>query len=196
VGQCFFACWNGENTLKDLDLGAKIMASLFQSITPRTPGFNTIPIGEVPNETLLLLIILMFIGGLSGPKAGGIKAGTFAILCSTALSRLRGYQEPFAFGGTISPGSVARAMSFTIMCTVIAMAGTFLLQATEVGASVDPGSRGKFLELLFEVVSAVGTVGLSMGVTPTLSDAGKIVLILITFGKTWSPGCGPCCLPP
>jgi len=186
-GAVLFGLMEWENTLRDLDLGARIMASLFQSVTPRTAGFNTIPIGEVANETLLLLVILMFIGGSSGSTAGGIKTGTFAILCSTALCRLRGYQEPFVFGRTISPGSVARAMSVTIVCIVIVMVGTFLLQATEVGASVDPGSRGKFLELLFEVVSAFGTVGLSTGVTPSLSDAGKIVLIIIMFTGRLGP---------
>ncbi len=180
-GAVLFGLMEWENTLRDLKVGAKIMASIFQSVTPRTAGFNTIPIGDVASDTLLLLIILMFIGGSSGSTAGGIKTGTFAILCFTALCRLRGYPEPFAFGRTISPGSVARAMSVTVVCTVIVMGGTFLLQATEVGASVDPGSRGKFLELLFEVVSAFGTVGLSTGVTPSLSDGGKIVLIIIMF---------------
>lgn len=181
LGTILFCLMEWENTLRDLDLGTRIMASLFHSVTPRTAGFNTLPIGKLANETLLLLMILMFIGGSSGSTAGGIKTGTFATLCSMAVCRLRGYNEPMIFGRTISAGSVAKAVSVTMVCAVTVIAGTLVVQATEVGASCDVSSRGRFVELLFEVLSAFGTVGLSTGLTPTLTDGGKLALIIIMF---------------
>lgn len=169
------------NTLAGLSVGEKLLASFFQAVTPRTAGFNTLPIGSMANQTLMLMVILMFIGASSGSTGGGIKTGTFATLVVMGVSRLLGYPEPKAFGRTISPGSVARAMSVTMVCAAVVLLGTLLLQMTEVGSSPSPGARGRFLELLFEVVSAFGTVGLSTGVTPALTDGGKLLIVLIMF---------------
>jgi len=170
-----------DNTLAGLSVGEKLLASFFQAVTPRTAGFNTIPIGSMANQTLMLLLLLMFIGASSGSTGGGIKTGTLATLAAMGISRLRGYPEPKAFGRTISPGSVARAMSVTMVCATVVLVGTLLLQVTEVGSSSSAVARGRFLELLFEVVSAFGTVGLSTGITPGLTNAGKLLVTLIMF---------------
>lgn len=169
------------NTLAGLPVWEKLLVSFFQAVTPRTAGFNTIPIGSLANQTLMVMVLLMFIGASSGSTGGGIKTGTFATLAAVGLSRLRGYPEPKAFGRTISPGSVARAMSVTMVCGSLVLVGTLLLQVTEVGSSSSAVARGRFLELLFEVVSAFGTVGLSTGITPGLSDAGKLLISFIMF---------------
>ncbi len=171
--------WN--NTLAGMSLGEKLLASFFQAVTPRTAGFNTIPTGSLANQTLMLMVLLMFIGASSGSTGGGIKTGTLATLMAMGLSRLKGYPEPKAFKRTISPGSVARAMSVTMVCASVVLVGTLLLQVTEVGSSSSPLARARFLELLFEVVSAFGTVGLSTGVTPDLTDAGKLLITLVMF---------------
>lgn len=170
-----------DNTLSQLSLWEKLLASFFQAVTPRTAGFNTVPIGSMANQTLMVVVLLMFIGASSGSTGGGIKTGTFATLVAMGFSRLRGYPEPKAFGRTISPGSVARAMSVTMVCATVVLVGTLLLQVTEVGSSSSAVARGRFLELLFEVVSAFGTVGLSTGITPGLTDAGKLLLTLVMF---------------
>ncbi len=171
--------WN--NTLAGLSMGQKFLASLFQAVTARTAGFNTIPIGCLANQTLMVMILLMFIGASSGSTGGGIKTGTFATLVALGFSRLKGYSEPKAFGRTISPGSVAKAMSVSMVCATVVLVGTLLIQVTEVGSGSSALARARFLDLLFEVVSAFGTVGLSTGVTRDLSDAGKILITLIMF---------------
>jgi len=170
-----------RNTMAALSLPERFLASLFQSVTARTAGFNTLPIGEMANESLFLLALYMFIGGSSGSCAGGIKTGTFVSLVVLGLSRLRGHGHPQVFRRTIAPGSVARASSVLILGMLVVSLGTLLLQVTELGGVAHAATRGKFLELFFEVVSAFGTVGLSTGVTGSLSVAGKLIVIGIMF---------------
>lgn len=181
VGAMLILLLEWDHTLRDMALGSKVMASVFQSVTARTAGFNTIPIGEMTSASLVILILLMFVGGSSGSTAGGIKTGTLATLCSLAVCRLRGYQAPHLFGRTISQGSVARAMSVTMACFALVMSAIVVLQATEVAGSGIKELRAHFLDLVFEVVSAFGTVGLSTGVTSQLTDGGKLVIILVMF---------------
>lgn len=181
VGTMLILVMEWHNTLAGLPVEEKLLASFFQAVTPRTAGFNTIPIGSLANQTLMVILLLMFIGASSGSTGGGIKIGTFATLAAMGISRLRGYPEPKAFGRTISPGSVARAMSVTMVCASVVLLGTLLLQVTEVDSTSSSAARGRFLELLFEVVSAFGTVGLSTGITPGLTDAGKLLITLIMF---------------
>jgi len=171
-----------DNTLSVLSVPERLLAAFFQSVTPRTAGFNTLPVGALANQTLLVIILLMFIGASSGSTGGGIKTGTFATLVVLGWSRLRGHEQPQMFRRAISAGSVARAMSVVLACSLLVIVATLALQVTELGtASHIPASRGRFLELLFEVVSAFGTVGLSMGITPALTDAGKLIVIAVMF---------------
>lgn len=171
-----------DNTLGALSLPDRLLAAFFQSVTPRTAGFNTVPIGALANQTLFVIILLMFIGASSGSTGGGIKTGTFATLVALGWSRLLGHEQPQMFRRTVSPGSVARAMSVVLMCSLVVIGATLVLQVTELGTAPHiHASRGRFLELLFEVVSAFGTVGLSTGITPSLTDAGKLVIICVMF---------------
>lgn len=181
MGTVLILIMEWQNTLAGLTIGERILAAFFQALTPRTGGFNTLPIGAMANQTLMVMMLLMFIGASSGSTGGGIKTGTFATLVVLGVSRLRGYPEPQVFRRTISQGSVARAMSVTMVCALVVIAGTLLLQVTELGSASSAQARGRFLDLLFEVVSAFGTVGLSTGLTPSLTDAGKMLITLVMF---------------
>jgi len=171
--------WN--NTLAPLAVADRFLAAFFQSVTPRTAGFNTLPYGAMANQTLFVTILLMFIGASSGSTGGGIKTGTFATLVALGWSRFRGHERPHVFRRTISEGSVARAMSVTMICTILVITATLILQVTEIGGASHLTTRGKFLELLFEVTSAFGTVGLSTGITPGLTDVGKLLITLVMY---------------
>jgi len=171
----------GSNTLRGLPGPEKVLAALFQSITARTAGFNTLDLGQFANGSLFMMIMLMFIGAGSGSCAGGVKVGTAATLSILAFSRLRGYEAPQIFRRTFSQASVFRAMNVVLVSIMVVAVATLLLQITELSGISYAESRGKFLEILFEVVSAFGTVGLSTGLTGTLSPAGKIVLCATMF---------------
>ena len=169
-----------HNTLAPLSLHDRFLSAFFQSVTARTAGFNTMSIGNMANETLFFLMLLMFIGASPGSCGGGIKTTTLATLVLLGTSRLRG-QRPQLFKRTISNVSVGKAISVAILSMFVVCGGVMLLLMTEIGDVPHLLSRGKFLELLFETVSAFGTVGLSTGTTPGLSDMGKIILSGIMF---------------
>ena len=179
TGAFFLLEW--QNTLKDMALPYKILASFFQSVNARTAGFNTIPIGKLTNETLLLTIILMFIGTAPGSCGGGIKITTFSTMIIFGVSRLIGRESPQIFYRRISDASIAKAVSLIMISFFVITIGIILLQQTEVGEVSHQLSRGAFLELMFENMSAFGTVGLSTGITPALSVPGKLIIIMMMF---------------
>ena len=170
-----------SNTLAPLSLSGRFLAAFFQSVTARTAGFNTLPIGNMANQTLFLLILLMFIGASPGSCGGGIKTTSFATLAVLGLSRLQGRDRPLLFNRTISAASVGKAVSVVILSAMVICLGIMLLLMTEIGHVPHTLSRGQFLELFFEVVSAFGTVGLSTGITGWLSEIGKIILSMVMF---------------
>ena len=185
VGTLLILTMERVNTLQDRPFPDQVLAAFFQSVTARTAGFNTVPIASMANQTLFVLILLMFIGASPGSCGGGIKTGTFATLVVWGFSRLRGQLRPQAFQRSISEASMARAISVTIIGSLVVIIATFLLLMTEIGGVSHAESRGQFLELLFESMSAFGTVGLSMGMTPELSPAGKIIITLVMYiGRT------------
>ncbi|MFC1515655.1 TrkH family potassium uptake protein [Thermodesulfobacteriota bacterium] len=169
------------NTLAPLSLHGRFLSAFFQSVTARTAGFNTLPIGHMANETLFILILFMFIGASPGSCGGGVKTTTLATLMVMGMSRFRGQERPQLFNRSISESSVRKAISVVMLSTAVVCAGMIALQMTELGSVSHLQSRGKFLELLFEVVSAFGTVGLSTGVTGGLSVSGKIIVTLTMF---------------
>jgi trk system potassium uptake protein len=170
-----------RNTLAHLPLPDRFLAAFFQAVTARTAGFNTLPIGNMANETLFLFILLMFIGASPGSCGGGIKTSTIAALGILGMSRLRGRKRPQLFRRTISQGTVGKAVSVVIISMLVVIVATMALLMTELGETSHALSRGKFLELLFETVSAFGTVGLSTGITGGLSMAGKLILTVVMF---------------
>jgi len=170
-----------HNSLSALSLPGHFLAAFFQAVSARTAGFNTISIGNLANETLFVLILLMFVGGSPGSCAGGIKTTTLACLAVLGISRLRGQERPQLFRRTIAEASVGKAISVVMVSMVVVVAGTMILLMTEIGEVAHPLSRGKFLEFFFEVISAFGTVGLSTGVTGDLTTMGKLILTLVMF---------------
>jgi trk system potassium uptake protein TrkH len=161
-----------DGTLMSKPLSGKLWASMFQSVTTRTAGFNSIPIGSMTSISLSIMIILMFIGASPGSTGGGIKTSTFAVLLLSVKSIFQGKQEIVAYQKTIPTSSVIKAAALLI-CALILVALVFLfLIAVE---------DKPYLPLLFETVSAFGTVGLSMGITPDLTAPGKLLITLLMF---------------
>ena len=171
--------WN--RSMSGLTGPSKFLAAFFQSVTARTAGFNTLDFGKMANVTLLFTILLMFVGAASGSTAGGIKVNTLGVLFALSRSRLRGEEGTSIFRRSLSPDTVGRAISVFVLAVVLIYAATMALTVSELGTTMHQESRGLFLELLFEVVSAFGTVGLSVGITPQLSSVGKLIIILVMF---------------
>ncbi len=148
------------------------MGAFFQSVSARTAGFSTYPIGEFTNAGLFVLCILMFIGASPGSTGGGIKTSTFFTLLQAARS-VFSKRHVGAFKRSIPKESIAKAYMITMLSLAVVCIGTFFMCVLEPEYS--------FIQLLFEVVSAFGTVGLSTGITPYLGAAGKLVIISIMF---------------
>lgn len=168
----FWGEFSNYLTLGNLSLKEKITASMFQAITPRTAGFNVINVGEMRYFTLLLTIFLMFIGASPGGTGGGIKTTTFAISFKNAISVARGKKDLNIFKKRIDIDTLKK--SFAIMFLGLSVVGLFSLILFIL-------EDKPFLPVIFEVFSAFGTVGLSCGITPTLSFWGKIIIMLVMF---------------
>ena len=148
------------------------LGAFFHSVSARTAGFSTYPIGELTNAGLFTLIILMFIGASPGSTGGGIKTTTFFILMQEVRS-VFSKRRPGAFHRTLPAEALPKAAVIALLSLLVVCCGTFLLCILEPGCT--------FIQLLFEVVSAFGTVGLSTGITPNLSVASKAVIILTMY---------------
>ncbi len=159
------------NALDHFTLWEKVQVSLFQSITLRTAGFNTIPLNNLHSYTIYGMCLIMFIGGSPGSTAGGVKTTTLAILINSIKSTLKGRKTVSIFDRTIPGPLVVKATALTFISIMITSFFILLLMKIE--------SKTAFLPLFFEVVSAGGTVGLTLGVTPTLSLLGKVVVALL-----------------
>ncbi|MFZ5425491.1 MAG: TrkH family potassium uptake protein [Thermodesulfobacteriota bacterium] len=164
----------------EADLANKALAALFQSVSCRTAGFNTVDIGAMTNLSLTVMLFLMFVGGSPASCAGGIKTTTFRVMVSFAAAQLMGRNQTVVQGMAVEPRTLNKALTLAIFGMTIVSAATLALCVTETPHH-SPGSRALFLDSLFEVVSAFGTVGLSTGLTPNLSDAGKVVIMLVMF---------------
>jgi trk system potassium uptake protein TrkH len=186
-GAFLFYLFERNHIIRDVPVLNKILSSLFQSVAPRTAGFNTVDIGTLTNATILLLIVLMFIGASPGSTGGGVKTTSAALLVMMMWNRLKGNEEVNIFNRTIPREIVSRtisiifasALSVSIITSVLLIAG---------GGNLPPlESRHHFVEYLFDTVSAFGTVGLSMGVTPRLNDIQKLALALMMFAGRVGP---------
>lgn len=149
------------------------VTSVFQSVTTRTAGFNTVDISALKAPVLILFIFLMFIGAGSGSTGGGIKVTTFAVIVKSALATIKGQKHVVFFKRTIPFSAIDRAYSIALFSITVIFVSAFFLSITE------PGTQ--FLKLLFEEFSAFGTVGLSTGITSSLSSAGKVIIVLSMF---------------
>jgi len=155
-----------------LTLKEKVLSSFFQSVTPRTAGFSTLPIGQLAIPTLFLLIILMFIGASPGGTGGGIKTTTFLVLLCSTWSTIKKRKDVQIFKRKIPEEVVYKSFAIFIIALSLITIVTFFMLNTE--------GKG-FIPTLLEIVSAFGTVGLSTGITPTLTSAGKLLLVVTMF---------------
>jgi len=186
-GALLFYLFERNHIIKDVPVLNKILASLFQSVTPRTAGFNTVDIGVLTNATILLLIALMFIGASPGSTGGGVKTTSAALLVLMIWNRLKGNEDVSLFNRTIPREIISRTISiiFASAFSISIIASVLLIFETSTFAVAE--SRHFFVEYLFETVSAFGTVGLSMGVTPKLNDVQKYAIILMMFAGRVGP---------
>ena len=152
--------------------GTRILLSLFQSVTPRTAGFNTADFSKLTESGQMLTIILMLIGGSPGSTAGGMKTTTLAVLTATAVSVFRRNENPELFKRRIAPETVANAASILMMYLSLCLTGAFLISRIE---------DLPMMACMFETASAVGTVGLSFGITPGLGSISRIILIILMY---------------
>jgi trk system potassium uptake protein TrkH len=164
----------GES-MQALSPGERLMAAFFQSVTPRTAGFNTIPlgVGSITGATAFLLVLLMFIGGSPGGTAGGIKTTTLGVMIASSIATLRGRDNAEMFHHSVRTETVHRVSSIVLFSTVVLTGGIMLLLLTESGCG--------FLEVVFEATSAFGTVGLSLGITDELSIPGRLIITVLMY---------------
>lgn len=163
------------------DMPGAVLQALFQSVTCRTAGFNTIPMDNLTEPTYLIMIVLMAIGASPASTGGGIKTTTVTVLLAHIRSRFRDIPDTVIQQRRIPDPIVARALTITIFSVGVMMTGTLLLLLVEgKGVPLQAGSE-LFLKLGFEAVSAFGTVGLSTGITPELGPAGKLVVVALMF---------------
>jgi len=186
-GTIIYAALEWDILLTGLPWYEKVLAAFFQSVTTRTAGFNSIDIRHLANASILITIFLMFVGASPGSTGGGIKTSTFGVLVALGISRLRSEEEVNLFRRTLSKFSVWRALSVTLTAIFVIATATMLLMLTEGGISPFLDTPGMFVEILFEVVSAFGTVGLSLGITAGLTAIGKIIIVLVMYTGRLGP---------
>jgi len=168
----FLSEFNNPKTLANMDLLTKIQASLFHSVTPRTAGFNTIPMPDLKLSTIFFTILLMFIGASPGSTGGGIKTTTFLSLVLCTISVLKGQDQIVVKERTLPNSIIRKSFVITFLAFFWISTVVLILLLTE---KVD------FLPVVFETVSAFGTVGLSLGITPSLTFIGKVLIIFTMF---------------
>jgi len=173
TGALVFFFTEYSNELAGKNTYEAAIASLFQSFTARTAGFNTVDIGSLQISSLLLLTFLMFVGGSSGSTAGGIKTSTFTIILVSVYSTIRGKRNLEIWKHNIAWELLNKAFSIFIFSASFIFVCTFILTVME--------PEIEFIELLFEETSAFATTGLSTGITSTLSDPSKLILIISMF---------------
>lgn len=168
----FILEYKNPGTLGGLTLKEKIYAAMFQSVSPRTAGFYTITLANLTDTSKLFTVILMFIGGSPAGTAGGIKTVTIGVLAVCAISTIKGNDQVVAFKRKISFNIITRALTIVMIAMVVVAVAVGILSLTE---------DFTFMEILFETVSAFATVGTTLGITPFLSLAGKILIIIVMF---------------
>jgi len=181
LGAICFYFMEMNNVLRGATMKTALLSSFFQSITARTAGFNTVDIGTLTNSTLLVIIMLMFVGASPGSTGGGVKTTSFAILFLLIVNRMKGNENVNVANRTIPSELVDRTLSIIFASAIIIGIITAVLLFFSGTSGAPLASRYQFIEYVFETFSAFGTVGLSMGVTPKLNDIQKYAIILMMF---------------
>jgi trk system potassium uptake protein TrkH len=172
AGAVLFFIFEYNNLLKDMPFGQKVLNSFFASVSPRTAGFNTVDMSAFSQSSILLTVLLMFVGGSSGSTAGGAKTTSIFVIGAFAVSTIRGNDEVAVFGKTIKTEFLKKAI------LIVTLNISLIILATFIVCAVDSVPLDK---AILETVSAMSTVGLTAGVTTTLSATSKIVLMFLMF---------------
>ncbi|MFW2076734.1 TrkH family potassium uptake protein [Acinetobacter sp. ULE_I010] len=179
----FIVIWSLEAsnplTLAPMSFGDQALNAWFHATVPRSSGFNSLEVGNMSNASTLVTMVLMFIGGGSLSTAGGIKVGTFIIMILSVLTFLKRSDEIRVFGHSVSHQATFKAMAVISITSLLILIGFFTLLILE--------PNKKFLDLLFEAVSAACTVGLSRGITEDLHAGSQIALIFLMFAGRLGP---------
>ena len=161
------------HAFQDMGMWERFQVSFFQAVTPRTAGFNTVNLNSLHPHSIYMMVLLMFIGASPGSTGGGVKTTTFAILLQSVTATLKGKSHVEFFERKIPPATVVKSIAIFIISLVVVSVGILVMMRIEPDKS--------FLSLFFEVVSAFGTVGLSLGITPFLTILGKMTIIILMF---------------
>lgn len=172
-GAIVFFLFERNNLLSELPLAEQILVSLFSAVTPRTAGFSVVDMGQSAPGTRLLTIILMFIGGSPGSTAGGIKTTTFATLVISAWSSLKNTKGDNVFGRQLEESTLRRANTVVVINLILVLVSSLVISATKPSLPLS--------DIVFEATSALGTVGLSTGITGSLGILGQLTLILLMY---------------
>jgi trk system potassium uptake protein TrkH len=185
-GAASFWLLEWDEAIANEPLGTKLLMGFFHSTTCRTAGFNTVDYGALSSATLFLAIILMAVGAGPCSTAGGFKVSTAMTLVASAWANFRGHRHVNFFKRTIPEAAVGRAIATALVFAAVAIVALVTLLVVETQG--ESASRPRwFLEALFECISALGTVGLSTGITPALSDPGKLVLVALMIAGRLGP---------
>ena len=171
--------WNGA--LVNKPLSERVLIAGFHSMSCRTAGFNTIDLRQLTNASIFISILLMAVGAGPCSTGGGLKVSTLCVMALEAWTTFRGTSRIQLFGRAVPRASVDRATATLVLFSVVCIAALTLLLMVERRVGSDAGGDGSFIEAAFEVVSALGTVGLSIGLTGKLSLAGRIIIIVLMF---------------
>lgn len=168
----FFVEFNNANTLGDMNMFEKLIASLFQSVTTRTAGFNSFDLTQMKDASKFMTMLLMFIGGSPAGTAGGVKTVTIGVIILTVISTIRGKERTEIFNRTISEEVIRKAIAVATISVGVVILVITLLSMTQ---------NASFMKILFESVSAFGTVGLSLDYTANLNTFGKWIIMVTMF---------------
>lgn len=171
-GTWLYYCFEKDNLIKDMSFGAQLLTSMFSSVTARTAGFNTVDTAGLTDASKLLTVILMFIGGSPGSTAGGIKTTTVVVLYLYLFSTIRRTYGVNAFGRRLEADALKGAVSILMINLSLALMAAIYIMATQ---------RLPMSDVLFEVFSAIGTVGMTTGITRSLYPSSRLVIIFLMY---------------
>lgn len=174
LGTVLMLIFEYDNQLKDMSFFQKLLNAFFCSVTPRTAGFNSIDIRAMTGQSKLVTIVLMFIGGSSGSTAGGVKTSTIAILLLCVVSTIKNDNEISVFNKRVDFEVVKKSAAVVMISLCEILTATFII-------SVSQGSVFSISDIIFECTSAIGTVGMTAGITPMLNSLSKIVIVMLMY---------------